>query len=57
MGGVWTPISKPKRRLIGMSGKELKGVISLSTVSQTSGMKGVLIGNKSCDDGTELGGV
>jgi hypothetical protein len=48
-GGARTPISKPKQRLIGTSGKGLKGVILLSMVSHTSGIKGVLTGNKSCD--------
>jgi hypothetical protein len=42
-------MSKPKRRLTGISGKGLKGVILLSMVSHTSGIKGVLTGNKSCD--------
>ena len=57
MGGVWTPISKPKRKPIGTSGKGLKGEILFNMFSQTSGMNGVLTTNKSSDGVAQLGGM
>jgi hypothetical protein len=49
-GGVCTPMSKPNRKLIGTSGKGLKGEILFNIRSHVSGTKGVLMGNKSCND-------
>ena len=56
-GGEETPISNPKRRLIGTSENLLKGVIPLSIISHWSGIKGVLIISKSGDNVALLGGM
>jgi hypothetical protein len=54
-GGVCTPISNPNRILTGTSGNLLKGVVLLSNFSHSSGMNGVLMIKRSCDDVAELG--
>jgi hypothetical protein len=48
-------MSNLKRRLAGMSGNGLKGVILFNISSHASGMNGVLMGNKSGNDITMLG--
>jgi hypothetical protein len=50
-------MSKPKRKLLGTSEKLLKGVILLSIVSHSLGIKGVLIIKRSGDHVTALGVV
>ena len=54
-GGVWTPMSKPNRKLYGTSEKLLKGVIALSKFSHSSGTNGVLMIRRSGDGATDLG--
>ena len=48
-------MSNPKRIPIGTSGKILKGDILLSRRSRSSGMNGVMIGNKLGNGVTQLG--
>jgi hypothetical protein len=50
-------MSKPKRRLLGTSENLLKGIISLSNFSHSSGMKGVLTQRRLDDGITALGVV
>ena len=52
---MWTPISKPNRKLYGTSEKLLKGVIALSKFSHSSGTNGVLMIRRLGDGTTHLG--
>lgn len=50
-------MSKPNRRLIGTSGKGLKGDILFSILSHASGINGVLTTNRSRNCVARLSGV
>jgi hypothetical protein len=50
-------MSKPKRILIGTSRKGLKGFIRTSNFSHSSGMKGVMMGNRLDNDVALLGSM
>ena len=50
-------MSKPERMLIGTSENLLKGVISLSILSHSLGIKGVITVSRSEDEVTLLGGM